>query len=321
MNSYSLSQRILHDIVFSNELINNFLYEIEKKLYLSKSFDFSNNKHIFITGLPRSGTTSLLNFFYASGQFGSLKYKNMPFLLSPNLLGNFFYKQLSKSERIHMDGIKFDLNSPEAFDEYFFAKNASFMKNELNNYIRLILNFENKEKYLSKNNSNYKRINSILSLMPNSLFLIPIRDPLNHSYSLLRQHLHFIKIQRSDDFIRRYMNYIGHFEFGINHKSWCYSKNYDPLSLNYWLEQWNFFYKDIYINNFNNPSCFFIIYEYLENKNYIDRILNKAGIDNYKNFNHFKNSNKIDINIEYSQILYSESCSIYQKFIELSKFS
>ena len=34
-----------------------------------------------------------------------------------------------------------------------------FIKNELCNYIQLILNSENKKRYLSKNNLNYKRIN------------------------------------------------------------------------------------------------------------------------------------------------------------------
>ena len=64
-----------------------------------------------------------------------------------------------------------------------------FFSSTTPNYIQLILNSENKIRYLSKNNLNYKRIDLINSILPNSIFLIPIREPLQHSYSLLNQHL------------------------------------------------------------------------------------------------------------------------------------
>ena len=37
---------------------------------------------------------------------------------------------------------------------------------------------------------------------------------------LLKQHIHFSKLQKKNDFVRRYMNYLGHFEFGLNHRYW-----------------------------------------------------------------------------------------------------
>ena len=43
---------------------------------------------------------------------------------------------------------------------------------------------------------------------------------MQHAYSLLTQHLNFSNLQKEDDFIRRYMNYLGHNEFGLSHKSW-----------------------------------------------------------------------------------------------------
>ena len=72
----------------------------------------------------------------------------MPFILSPNFL-NYFIKKYYKKERLHKDGIDFD-NTPEALDEIFFDNNEEFIKNELENYIKLILLNNKKNKYLSK---------------------------------------------------------------------------------------------------------------------------------------------------------------------------
>ena len=218
MQNYSKIQKFLHDLVLSKKFINKSLFELEKIIYL-KNKEIKNQNHIFITGLPRSGTTSLLNFIYSSDHYASLTYKNMPFILSPNFSKLFYKKNIPMKERLHEDGITFDLNSPEALDEIFFDNEEKFIKNEMLNYIKLILISENKNRYLSKNNLNYKRINLINSILPNSLFLITIREPIQHAYSMLNQHLHFSKLQKENDFIRRYMNYLGHKEFGLNHIS------------------------------------------------------------------------------------------------------
>ena len=60
-----------------------------------------------------------------------LIYRNMPFILSPNISRLIILKK----NRLHDDGITYDLNSPEAFDEIFFDNNEIFIKNELSNYI------------------------------------------------------------------------------------------------------------------------------------------------------------------------------------------
>ena len=218
MQNYNFIQKLLHDLVLSNKLVNKSLFELEKFLYL-KNNNIDKNSHVFITSLPRSGTTILLNFLFSSNEFASLKYSNMPFVLSPNFSKIFNKKNIKRKERLHSDGIRYDLNSPESFDEVFFSINEKYVKEELT-------------RYLSKNNFNYKRINLIKSIIPNSIFLIPAREPLQHAYSLFKQHLHFSNLQKKDDFIRRYMNYLGHHEFGINHISWNEPKTYNALSLN-----------------------------------------------------------------------------------------
>ena len=316
MQNYSGIQKFLHDLVLSKKFINKSLFELEKIIYL-KDKDIKNQSHIFITGLPRSGTTSLLNFIYSSDHYASLTYKNMPFILSPNFSKLFNKKNILKKKRLHGDGISYDINSPEALDEIFFNNEEEFIKNELVNYIKLILLSESKDKYLSKNNLNFKRIDLINSILPNSIFLIPIREPLQHTYSLLNQHLNFSQLQQGNDFIRRYMNYLGHNEFGLNHKPWNNPINFKDLNdINYWLEQWCLFYQDILKNYQSYDNCFFIIYEELTNQNYLKVLLEKIYLNQVENlnFNYFKNSNKKEIDIDYSKDIYENANDIYANF-------
>ena len=323
MKNYSYIQRFLHDFILSKKLINKSLFELEKIFFLKKKDkDIKNQSHIFITGLPRSGTTSLLNYLFLSNKYASLTYKNMPFVLSPNLSKLYNEKDIPKKERLHGDGIKFDNNSPEAFDEIFFKNDEEFVRNELVNFIQLILIGNNKKKYLSKNNLNYQRIDLISSILPNSIFLIPIREPLQHANSLLNQHLNFIKLQKEDDFIIRYMNYLGHNEFGLNHKSWNIPVNYHDIGkIDYWLEQWYLFYKNI-INKYKfHKNCYFIFYEKLININYLKRLLEELKLDNLENIdlNYFKNSNKHKINKKYSKDIYNRATEIFNDFRYLEK--
>ncbi len=316
MQNYSSIEKLLHDIVLSKKIINRSLFELEKILYL-KDNKIQNQEHVFITGLPRSGTTSLLNFIYSSNVYASLKYKNMPFILSPNISKFFNKKEISKKERLHGDGITFDINSPEALDEFFFNNNEDFIKRELLNYLKLILISYNKDKYLSKNNLNYKRIELISEILPKSKFLIIIRDPLQHSYSLLNQHIHFCRLQKKDDFIKRYMNYLGHNEFGLNHKSWNNPINFNNYNdINYWIEQWDLFYQNILNKYSNHENCHLIIYEQLTNFDYIKKILKKINMDDISNIklNYFKNSNKNIIESDIDKFTYQNAKQTYLNF-------
>ena len=316
MQNYSNFQKFLHDLVLGNQIINKSIFEVEKILYLKKN-EIKINSHVFITALPRSGTTSLLNFLYSSNDYASLTYRYMPFILSPNLSKFFIKKKKSVKERLHGDGINYDINSPEALDEVFFNNNKEFIKEEFVNYIKLILYSEKKKKYLSKNNLNFKRVNLISSLLPNSKFLIPIREPLQHANSLLNQHHNFSQLQQKDDFIRRYMNYIGHNEFGLNHISWNSPINFNDFkSINYWLEQWCLFYQNILDKYKSYKNCFFIIYEQLSNQNYVKMLLEKVDLNNTKNLNlsYFKNSNNENLDIDYSKKTYEQAKEIYMTF-------
>ena len=144
MRNYNYVQRLLHDLILGNRYVNRSLLEIEKLIFL-KQKNIKDNYHLFITGLPRSGTTILLNYFYSFGEFASLKYSNMPFVMAPNISKFFYGRNLPKKERLHSDGITFDLSSPEAFDEIFFKNQDNYVKNECLNYLNLVLISEKKK--------------------------------------------------------------------------------------------------------------------------------------------------------------------------------
>tara|TARA_B100001564_G_C20603927_1_gene654161 strand:- start:50 stop:1009 length:960 start_codon:yes stop_codon:yes gene_type:complete len=315
MFDYNFLQKTLHTIVLGSKFINKSLFEIEKIFFLEEK-NIQDKKHIFISGLPRSGTTLLLNVLYESGEFASLKYSNMPFILSPNISNLIPRKNIPKKERYHNDGIYFDLKSPEAFDEIFF-KVFVFEEDfhEFKNFVELILKSQSKSRYLSKNNLNFKRIKNLSSLFPNSRFLIPIREPYQHSISLQKQHKNFLNLQNKNSFVRKYMNYLGHSEFGIDHKSWNEPIKYDDTNnINYWLEQWFIFYEKIYEKYFNFNSCNFVIYDEFYKEDNFKNLINKLEINNLNYSSFFKTKDRYEITPTLDINLYKKSLSLYNEF-------
>ena len=116
MNRYSSSQKLLHKIALSSSLLREIFFDLEKSFFLKKDFEI-DNRHVFISGMARSGTTILLNAIYETNEFASLTYQDMPFILSPNIWSKLNKNNilLDKQERAHGDGIKIDTSSPEAF--------------------------------------------------------------------------------------------------------------------------------------------------------------------------------------------------------------
>jgi hypothetical protein len=313
MISYNFIQRLLHEIFLGNKIIKKSIFELEKIIFLKK-INIKNNKHIFITSMPRSGTTALLNVFNKKIDLCSLKYNNMPFVMAPNISNFFKSKQLNSTERFHKDNIFIDLESPESFDEIFFLTyKKNIIIDELINFISLVLLSYQKERYLSKNNNNYKRINYLKKILPNSVFIIPVREPLQHSFSLLTQHKNFIKLQTKEKFILKYMNYLGHYEFGLGHKSWFKPIKYlDKLNINYWLEQWYLYYSFINKNYSNNESCLIFAYENLKKSKLLNYLANFSQIEKIQE-DDFEISSK-EIHLDYDKNLYFKSKNLYDNF-------
>ena len=266
MNNYSWLEQKLHQLALSSQLMREITFEFESKTISSSN---ATENHIFITGLARAGTTILLNALYKSNLFASLSYSDMPFVLAPNLWSKIYFKRgnLELKERAHRDGILVSTESPEAFEEVFWKTFAEEEYEELeekfSTYVMNIIYKYKKERYLSKNNQNIKRVNLISTIFSNSKILIPFREPIQHAYSLLNQHKKFIKESKSDNFISKYMKWIGHTEFGPHYTP---IKNQDLkfrnyLEINHWIEQWYLTYNDAFESLKNKKNIHFISYE------------------------------------------------------------
>jgi hypothetical protein len=81
-------------------------------------------------------------------------------------------------------------------------------------HIRKLLMVRNRKRYVAKGNYNLTRLAYIHSLYANARFIIPLRHPVNHIASLIKQDALFNKGLKGNPRARRYLAWVGHFEFG-----------------------------------------------------------------------------------------------------------
>ena len=192
MNNYSWLEQKLHKFALSSQFMREVTFDFESTNLLSSSV---SENHVFITGLARAGTTILLNALYESNNFASLTYADMPFVLAPNLWSKISLKRgdTELKERAHGDGIKVSTESPEAFEEVFwktfYDEEFEELEDKFRAYVGNILYKYKKERYLSKNNQNIKRVELISEIFTHSKILIPFREPIQHAYSLSLIHI------------------------------------------------------------------------------------------------------------------------------------
>ncbi len=315
MNDYSWLEQKLHKFALSSQFMREVTFEFESTNISSIS---EPENHIFITGLARAGTTILLNALYKSNFFASLTYADMPFVLAPNLWSKISFKrgEPELKERAHGDGIKISTESPEAFEEVFWKTFADEENKELEDkfrvYVGNIVHKYKKERYLSKNNQNIKRVECITSIFSNSKILIPFRDPIQHAYSLLTQHKKFIEDSKKEKFISKYMKWIGHTEFGPSYIP-IYHQNlnfHNDLEINHWIEQWYLTYSDTFQSLKNKKNVHFISYEKLcLEKDYWFQIQKLVNLDKPYDFE-FRESIK-DIPYKINKGLKEKAMSLY----------
>ncbi|HWZ15294.1 MAG TPA: sulfotransferase [Mucilaginibacter sp.] len=286
-SDYSATSRLLHRVALRSKAVAEMSFDVDTMLAKEKKAVFSD-KHIFISGLARSGTTMLMRYLYETGVFRSLTYQDMPFVLMPNTWKRLSHKKPANGykERAHSDGIMVGFDSPEAFEEVFwrvFCGNQYILKDRLKLhaidtdvlekfkiYVRNVLlsgDGPDQVRYLSKNNNNVLRFQYLQQCLPESQIIIPFREPLQHAVSLLNQHGHFSKVQSEDKFSLDYMNWLGHFEFGLNQKSFDLDDGetftamarYDKTDINFWLLNWKNYYS--YVNDHHPANSMFFNYE------------------------------------------------------------
>ncbi len=278
MADYSALDKFLHRLALGTPAIAEMLHDLERGLYLKSSPPAAQSQHVFVTGLARAGSTILMREIYATHQFGSLTYADMPFVLAPNLWSRLARakKPQGRAERAHGDGIVVDVNSPEALDEVYWRLFCATDyiapdglsphdpdQDRIDGYIdliRLILRRTGKLRYLAKNNNNILRLRPLARALPASLFLVPMRAPLQHAQSLLAQHRRFLT---PDPFTAQYMTWLAHHEFGATHRPFLFGDRStgDPLTLNYWLQMWLAVYADLGAAVHEHPNAMIVPYE------------------------------------------------------------
>ena len=321
MNNYSWLEQKLHKFALSSQFMREVTFDFESTNISSSS---ETGEHVFITGLARAGTTILLNALYKSNIFASLSYADMPFVLAPNLWSkiSFQKKDLELKERAHGDGIKVSTESPEAFEEVFWKTFSDEEYEELEDkfrvYVGNIIRKYKKERYLSKNNQNIKRVELISSIFTQSKILIPFREPIQHAFSLLTQHKKFIEDAKNDKFISKYMKWIGHTEFGPNYiPIHNQNLNFDnDLEINHWIEQWYLTYNETFQSLKNTRNVHFISYAKLcSNRDYWYQIQKLLNIEKPYDFE-FKESKK-DISCNLDNVLKEKVMSLYSGLNDL----
>ncbi|MCI0600730.1 MAG: sulfotransferase [Beijerinckiaceae bacterium] len=268
--NYSALDRVVHRVAFASRVVQLVAADVEKTIYGDRYRHIKVERPVFITSLPRAGTTLLLEILSRSPQFAVHLYRDMPFIMAPLLwdkLSASFRKPAVLKERAHGDGMAVGYDSPEAFEEVIWrvhwpekftsdgillwseVEKADEFRNFLVEHMQKMIALRSKAemptaRYISKNNANIARIGLLKRLFPDGLILIPFRHPVDQATSLLRQHRKFLALHHRERFSKRYMNDIGHLEFGELHRPIRFDgtdviiRRYRPDSLDYWMAYW-----------------------------------------------------------------------------------
>lgn len=271
MSAYSRLDQTVHKIAFAGGgRLQQSMAEMEDSLYKADTAGIDPSRPVFVTSLPRAGTTILLTALAHMPGLATHLYRDMPFLMAPLLwsrLSKSFRKGGQMAERAHGDGIQVGYDSPEAFEEVIWkafwpahyradgialwdaadrnAEAEDFLRRHMAKIIALRCgNGLPGARYISKNNGNVARIPLLRAVFPEAAIVVPVRAPLDHAASLKRQHENFLRQHAEDPFVQRYMADIGHFEFGALHRPILFprfaelAEGLGPTDLDYWLGYW-----------------------------------------------------------------------------------
>lgn len=216
------------------------LGNLETRLFDAEIEGIVVDRPIYVAGLARSGSTILLEALSHHSETVSHRYRDFPPVLSPilwnRLLDRVPRRPPPASERAHQDGIKVTPESPEAFEEViwmaFFddlhdptmsdlldgATQRPAFERFYRDHIRKLLWLRGGRRYVSKGNYNVVRLEYLLKLFPDARMLVPVRDPLWHVASMVKQHALFCTGENQESRAQRHLERSGHFEFGFGRR-------------------------------------------------------------------------------------------------------
>ena len=241
VSDYSGLDRFLHKLAFSGTFVQKVVGDLDDSMFAKSGARGGSARPIFVTSLPRAGTTILLTALASLPELASHTYRDMPFVMAPILwskLSGKFQKGSDMKERAHGDGIEVGFDSPEAFEEILWrafwpdkftddgialwstadrdADAEEFFRKHFAKIVTLRCSQNaGNGRYISKNNANIARLDLIPAMFPDAKILVPIRSPMAHASSLLRQHQNFLEQHKTDTFTKRYMHDIGHLELAL----------------------------------------------------------------------------------------------------------
>lgn len=308
--THSWAERALHRVAFASVQAQMGLADLGRRAFRRQMQAVTPGPPVFVTALPRAGTTVLLDVLASCAEFASPIYRDLPFVLCPLLwhrLSRRFQRTASPRERFHGDGILVSHDSPEAFEEViwraFFPEHygarsirpwASCRHAEFEEFfaahrheVVTLRGLAGKpaRRYVSKNNGNIARVPALLEMLPEATVLLLFRDPLQHAHSLLEQHLRFCALHDRDPFARRYMRDIGHFDFGrnllpIDFDGWLGdSRGERPAAdgLAFWLDYWTATYRQL-LRVPAHPRIAFVAFEELAEPACHERLVAQLAI-------------------------------------------
>ena len=267
MTPYGRLDRLVHRIAFASPRVQLAAAEMEETLFGGDIAEVRPGPPVFVTSLPRAGTTVLLTALAEAEGLAAHTYRDMPFVMAPLLwsrLSGRFRATAEKTERAHGDGVAVGFDSPEAFEEVIWRtfwpgkvgkdgihpsgpddadrEAARFLERHMAKIVAL--RADGRGRYLSKNNANIARLDLLRAMFPEAEILVPMRAPMAQAWSLRTQHLRFLDRHRADPFARRYMADIAHDEFGALHRPVLFegfrelADGLGPEDAEYWLALW-----------------------------------------------------------------------------------
>ena len=193
---------------------------------------------IYVCGLARSGSTLLHEIVASHPSVATHRMKDYPFIFTPYWWRRATAKlrPTAPQERAHRDGMMITSESPDALEEMLwmaFFRNCHdpHVTNALGSdehypafesfyasHLRKLLLAEGATRYAAKANYHVARLAYLIRVFPDAKLLIPVRSPVDHVASLMRQHVWFSQAHREHPRALAFMQRSGHFEFGLDRR-------------------------------------------------------------------------------------------------------
>jgi hypothetical protein len=288
---YSALDKFLHYLFVGNRGMAKLQFRFECFVNRKSILSTAPSQHIYVSGLARSGSTSLMQYLGQLPEFVSLSYQNMPFVFLPRTGPKLnSRKRPTERERSHKDGMRHSLSTYEALEEPFWLHFAgpdfvgedrltshSVTEDVHVKYRKFRALVARDKTYLAKNNNHLLRAKSLHQLDAEkglcTRTVIPFREPYAQAKSLLEQHKLLSTLQKENDFAMDYMDMLLHHEFGLHVKTTFLDgsaggslPDSDPNTLEHWLDVWHLFYRAVFDLYGGEPGfCFFCYENYLKN--------------------------------------------------------